>query len=29
MAIILLACVSVGSVLSVPVIRAMRVYGIS
>ncbi len=29
MAIILIACVSVGSVLSVPVIKAMRAYGIS
>ena len=29
MAIILIACVSVGIVLAVPVIKAMRAYGIS
>ena len=29
MTIILLACVSVGSMLSVPVIKGMRAYGIS
>ena len=29
MAIIILACTAVGCVLSVPVIKAMRAYGIS